>query len=356
MNITRTVGLGVCAALLVACGSKSSGAPSTTSTHGSSAPSTTHAAGTTIAPGAAGATSTTLAGAAASTTAATAPASPPPANLPPKIPHLNDIDGKWHAEVTLGGRPVVWVGHYWPLADNPSIIASAAVVEQSALHAALFNGPIIPGPGTWKNGSRVPKSLVPSLVAAFNGGFEFQHMFHSGFKTEGKEVKPLENGTATIAVSHDGHIKVGILGVDIKDDGTWLSLRQNLPPVVINGRTNTNSHSENVWGTNYGGVMVSNRSGVCTRFDGRIMFVYVGLVRVTTFAKVMVEMGCKLGMQLDINGTWPQFTTYSGFGTTTRSGNPIDSRMTNPDRYLNHSQKDFIAFFDPATLPDGILA
>jgi hypothetical protein len=30
--------------------------------------------------------------------------------------------------------------------------------------------------------------------------------------------------------------------------------------------------------------------------------------------------------------------------------------MTNPDRYLNHSQKDFIAFFDPATLPDGILA
>jgi len=355
MHTSRTLALGACALLLVACGSASSGGPATTS----AATHTTASHGTaTTAPGGTAGTVAAGTGAGATTTVGTAPVhtSPPPADLAPQIPHLNDVDGKWQPTVTLGGRTVVWVSHYWAMAGNPSIIASAAVVEQTALHAALFNGPIIPGPGNWKNGNHVPTSLVPSLVAAFNGGFEFQHMFHSGFKTEGKEVKPLENGTATIAVSHDGQIKVGILGVDIKDDGTWLALRQNLPPVVVNGRINTNTHSENVWGTNYGGVMVSNRSGVCTRYDGRIMFVYVGLVRVPTFAKVMVEMGCKTGMQLDINGTWPQFTTYSGFGTATRSGNPIDSRMTNPDRYLNHSQKDFIAFFDPATLPPGILA
>jgi hypothetical protein len=30
--------------------------------------------------------------------------------------------------------------------------------------------------------------------------------------------------------------------------------------------------------------------------------------------------------------------------------------MTNPNRYLVRSAKDFIAFFDPATLPSGVLA
>ena len=77
----------------------------------------------------------------------------------------------------------------------------------------------------------------------------------------------------------DGTIQVGEYGVDFTDDGSWLSFRQNLPPVVVKGKTNTHTHSQNVWGTNYGGVLVSNRSAVCNRADGRLMFAYVPLVK-----------------------------------------------------------------------------
>ena len=70
----------------------------------------------------------------------------------------------------------------------------------------------------------------------------------------------------------------------------------------------------------------------------------------------MINIGCVKAMQLDINGTWPQFCTYKGFGTNRRLGLPIDSRMTNPNRYVVRSAKDFIAFFDPATLKPGVLA
>ena len=181
-------------------------------------------------------------------------------------------------------------------------------------------------------------------------------MFNGGYKTEGVTVAPLKKGDATIAIKADGTIQVGEYGVDFTDDGAWLSFRQNLPPVVLKGKTNTHIHSQNVWGTNYGGVLVSNRSAVCNRADGRLMFAYVPLVNVVDLASILVSAGCTFAMQLDINGTWPQFCTYKGFGTTRRLGLPIDSRMTNPNRYVVKSAKDFIAFFDPATLKPGVLA
>ena len=174
--------------------------------------------------------------------------------------------------------------------------------------------------------------------------------------TEGVTVAPLQKGDATIAIKADGTIQVGEYGVDFTDDGTWLSFRQNLPPIVVKGKTNTHTHYEGLWGGNYGGSLVTNRSAICTRTDGRLMYGYVPAVSVINLARVLVGVGCQFAMELDINGTWPQFCTYAGFGTATRSGVPIDARMTNPNRYLTRSTKDFIAFFDPTTLTPGVLA
>jgi hypothetical protein len=290
------------------------------------------------------------------TTVATDPPVPPPANLSHSVKEPPHDDGVWQSIAKLAGQPVIWATHWRPLKNKPDKIAAFAIVDQTRLHAALFNGPTMPGPGAWKNGNRVMKAALPSLVAAFNGGFELRHMFKGGYKTEGVTVAPLQKGHATIAIKADGTIQVGEYGVDFTDDGSWLSFRQNLPPVVLKGATNTHTHSQNVWGTNYGGVLVSNRSAVCNRADGRLMFAYVPLVNVVDLASILVSAGCTFAMQLDINGTWPQFCTYTGFGSTIRQGLAIDSRMTNPNRYVVKSAKDFIAFFDPATLPGGVLA
>jgi hypothetical protein len=83
------------------------------------------------------------------------------------------------------------------------------------------------------------------------------------------------------------------------------------------------------------------------------MYLAVGDVDITLLGRVLVAMGCLTGMQLDINGNWPQFDTYRGFGAPKRTPVLLDRRMSNAARYLRHSDKDFIALFDPDTLPQG---
>jgi hypothetical protein len=78
-------------------------------------------------------------------------------------------------------------------------------------------------------------------------------------------------------------------------------------------------------------------------------------VDINQLAKALVNMGCRTAMQLDMNGTWPRFTTFKGFGTAQRSGVVLDRRMDLPNRFLTGSKKDFIALFDPNTLPAGVV-
>lgn len=354
MELRHTVRLTAfagCAALIAAC-TGGADAATTTAIATTAITTTTTTSATSTSTSTTSTSTTTL----PETTTTAVPPVPPPANLAHVVKNPPDLDGKWQVIAKLSGAPVIWTTHFRPMKTKPDKIAAFAVVEQSKLHAALFNGPTMPGAGKWKNGNRVGKAALPSLVAAFNGGFELRHMFKGGYKTEGVTVAPLQKGHATIAIKADGTVAVGEYGVDFTDDGTWLSFRQNLPPVVLKGKNNTNTHSQNVWGTNYGSVLITNRSAVCTRIDGRLMFAYVPNVNVVDLANVLVGVGCSFAMQLDINGTWPQFCTYTKFGTTDRRGVAIDSRMTNPNRYVTKSAKDFIAFFDPSTLRAGALA
>jgi hypothetical protein len=79
-------------------------------------------------------------------------------------------------------------------------------------------------------------------------------------------------------------------------------------------------------------------------------------VRVHEFAIQLVHMGCTLAMQLDITGHRPQFAWYDGLGTMDRTANLLHAAMQTPNRYLQHSIMNFVALFDPATLPPGAVA
>jgi hypothetical protein len=83
------------------------------------------------------------------------------------------------------------------------------------------------------------------------------------------------------------------------------------------------------------------------------MYVEMGMVRIGTLSDEMAALGCTTAMELDINGHWPQFAWYTGFGTANRNGVLLDTRMWKPFRYVTKAEKDFIAMFDPASLPKG---
>ncbi|MEY4371665.1 MAG: hypothetical protein RL219_434, partial [Actinomycetota bacterium] len=220
---------------------------------------------------------------------------------------------------------------------------------------ALFNGTEVPGKKGFTNGSKVSKALAPSLVASFNGGFEFRHM-KGGYVTEGRKLKGLRKGDATLGVTTEGLLVLGVYGDDITDDGSWVSLRQNLPPIVLDGEVSVGRYKGIYWGDNFGGVTVTYRSAICRIADGRLMYVAMGAVDITPMARGLVAMGCEMAMQLDINGHWPNFVWYRNLGETTRKGVVIDSRMNGQQRVLTGWKKDFIALFDPASVDRARLA
>lgn len=249
-------------------------------------------------------------------------------------------------------QPIIHGTSMRPLWCYGSVVATVAAFDPNKVHMGLFNGTEMPGGKGWVNGPRIGSAALPSLLASFNGGFRFEHK-PGGYMTEGRLVRPMRDGFATFAIRKDGYPTIGIWGKDITDDGSWASLRQNLPPLVSRGKSIYKKYPSVDWGQDYGNKIFNFRSAVCLRHDGQMMFIAVGNVNIGMLADSMIVLGCRIGMELDINGTWPFFATYSKFGTTSRWGRTLDTRMGDPNRHLSRATKDFFALFDPQTLRKG---
>ena len=271
-----------------------------------------------------------------------------PSQLIPALPG----EGEWQAVMRVRTKPLVYVTSIRPLWCFGSVVATMATFDPTRVHTAMFNGTEMPGGKGWKNGSKIRGTALRPLIASFNGGFRFEHQ-PGGYVTEGKTVRKMRKGYATLAISQDGISTVGVWGDTITDDGSWASLRQNLPPLVHNGESVYANYPKVDWGNDFGNKVYNFRSAICLRTDGLMMFVAVGKVNIGMLADTLLVLGCKTGMELDINGQWPYFAVYSDFGKATRWGKIIDNRMGDPNRHLNGSTKDFFALFDPETLLAG---
>jgi len=317
--------------------------PTTTSPTGATTTSTTTTSSTTT-------TTSTVVPDMTSTTTTTLV--PRPADIAPFISPGIKAEGEWAATARVRKKPMVYVSSIRPLWCFGSVVATMAAYNPSLVHTALFNGTEMPGGKGWKNTSKIKGKALPSLIASFNGGFRFEHE-PGGYITEGKTVRRMRKGFATFGIRADGSSTIGIWGKDMNDDGSWISLRQNLPPLVNDAKSVYANYPSVNWGEDYTNKIYNYRSAACLRTDGYIMFVAVGKVNIKMLADTLVVLGCKVGMELDINGTWPFFATYSDFGKSERKGRIIDTRMGDPDRHLTNSTKDFFALFDPQTLPTG---
>ncbi len=289
----------------------------------------------------------------------TVPAPAAPAALAPVFTPPLAGEGQWAPIARAGGVDTMWATSIRPLPAAGGVVASMVVIDQTHVRAGLFNGGEEPG-GTWKRGNRVPKDLQPALLAAFNGGFRFEHT-KGGYKTEGVELMPLRTGGATLAVGTDGRVRVGQLGRDLFDDGSWISLRQNLILIVDNSQSQVQRGIDQGvwWGADYGREVYVPRSAACEMADGRLAYALVGKVNAAQLAESLINIGCVKAIQLDINGTWPVFFTFGPDSGGNLIGRFVDTRMGgNPYRYLNGSTKEFFAFFDsslvaPASVLDG---
>lgn len=287
-------------------------------------------------------TTTTTSTTVAATTTTTVPFRP--SDLVPVVEPPLEGEGVWTALVEPGSPVEVWVTSFRPFAEQGSVTATAVLIEPEGAEFVLHNGTELPGGDGWRHGPRIDDDRLTSVVAAFNGGFRFEHI-EGGYVTEGRVVEPLAEGEASLAIDTDGRLHLGLWGRDLVDDGRWRSVRQSLPPIVDGGVNATLGTWSEAWGVDFGNEIFVFRSAICARSDGRFVYVAAADVDVTMLADILIGLGCDFAMQLDINGDWPQFAWFTGFGTDERAPVLIDARMGASMRYLNGSKKDFVAVY-----------
>ena len=188
-----------------------------------------------------------------------------------------------------------------------------------------------------------PSTWVPRMVAAFNSGYKLSDHV-GGYYYLGRNVAPLRTGYASMVVSKDGRLSVGVWGKDIAMTPDTLVVRQNLPPLVVGGVSKASPNDgPRTWGISNGNRPLANRSALGRLPDGSYIFVYAHLVTAATLGSILVSAGVREAIMLDMNISWP-----TGFVYAHRGGRVVGSRINPatirpPSTYLTRFKKDFIA-------------
>jgi hypothetical protein len=229
-----------------------------------------------------------------------------------------------------------------------------AWMDTSLLSARLYSGSMSPGGGPYKYTAPVTPSAARTLVAAFNGGFKMADA-HGGYYTEGKMIKPLVRGAASLVIYDNGSITVGAWGTDVAMTPSVAAVRQNLFPLVAEGRPSPRASTRTwrVWGgtcpCGHGqhGTDHQWRSGLGVTADGALVYVAGPLLDPLQVADLLVRAGAVRGMQLDINPSWPVFASF-------RPAAPDGLAAPSNGTRLIGTSRGPATFFDPAYARDFI--
>jgi hypothetical protein len=227
--------------------------------------------------------------------------------------------GTWRpAGRLVDGVPAVYETMLVP--PGGSQPAGIAWMDTTLLSARLYSGSSSPGGGPYKYTAPVQAAQAISLVAAFNGGFKMADA-HGGYYTEGHVIDQLVPGAASLVIFANGSVKVGAWDSDVWMTPDVVAVRQNLVPLVADGRPTALAASADwqAWGSTCGasscaasvpGIEHQWRSGVGVTADGALIYAVGPGLDPLQLADLLVRAGVVRGMQLDINPSWPVFASY----------------------------------------------
>ncbi len=165
----------------------------------------------------------------------------PPLWMPPPVTPLGTLQGVavWQPYIQdPQGNTVAYRTFVQPDPTRPYALTGIVAfdLEKIRLHFVLGTSePYAPGVPKQGTGKIPAQDLVPGrLLAAFNGGFEYQHG-NFGAMANGFTSAPPKDGLATLALYQDGHFRIGVWGQDINPSADMLAFRQNGALVIQNG-------------------------------------------------------------------------------------------------------------------------
>lgn len=254
-------------------------------------------------------------------------------------------EGVWvPTKILSDGKPAVWVAKVRPDKTHTSVLATVVWFDTALLAFQQVPGTELPE-GKFDHGSgQVSKKYLPYYVAGFADAYKMNQS-QGGYVYNGKVVKRLKKGKATLLTYPDGSVLIAKWGYDTVP-ANYTVARQNLDLMVDNGVSQVKSESAAVWGSPWHGTGSGKnfvwRSGIGIRADGTIVYVQSDALSAKTLADLMVKAGAKKAMALDMNSGFAVGAFYGPYG---KGGKSINNKLVPSDIFYKSSSRDFVAVF-----------
>ena len=218
----------------------------------------------------------------------------------------------------------------------------------------LHNGSADPGPaasGRVRAGPAVTGAERGQLLAAFNGGFKLS-AGAGGYMQEGHVISPLRRGFASLVIDRSGQARIGVWGNGLPAPGEAVySVRQDLWPLVRNGRPTAASADLTAWGATLGGGAYVARSAIGQDAAGHLMYAASMSAVPADLAAALAAHDARMAMELDINPEWVQLDAAHKPGSALTAEIPGQYRPS--DQYLAGWTRDFFTVLAPPAGPAG---
>ena len=238
------------------------------------------------------------------------------------------------------------------LPPQPRVSISRVRAGDGALvTVAVFSGPVRyvlhdgsedPGPVRGLHACpAVTGAERTELLAAFNGGFKLS-AGAGGYMQEGHVISPLRPGFASLVIDRSGQARIGVWGRGVPAPGEAVySVRQNLVPLVQDGRPTAASADWGLWGATLGGGADVARSAIGQDAAGDLMYAASMSAVPADLASVLASHGARIAMELDINPEWVQLDVARSPGGQLTAEIPGQDRPAG--QYLAGWARDFVA-------------
>lgn len=324
---------------------------------------------------------------------------PPPDLAPPAAGWPSGAvegEGRWRPwrPAWAKGKP----GRPWPVVRTSVRVNRAkeyefvtlVAMDMRQLDLHLLAGSVNPRSTTGLRGTGlIPREpeVLGNLLLAFNGGFKTSHGAF-GMVLDRKVFVPPKSAMATLGLLDDGAVRMGSWPGEAptghyRTEQRWqvevdknsapipedvVSLRQNLPPLVGQGKLNPLGARR--WGGPVAHLSHTStpRSAVCIRGNGTLMFVWGHRCSASELGEAMLLAGCSYGMHLDMNPFHSGLTMYHvpveggqlppedkklGF-VGAEAETPTRKMQFDKYRYLGRDIKDFFYVTWRSLLPERL--
>jgi hypothetical protein len=268
-----------------------------------------------------------------------------PPNVKPLIHPALPGEGVWKkAAAKAGSRPPVLLTTFRSDPEYPQFVAGVAWIDASRTRLAYVPGLAEPPPPLAHRGpAEVPESKRKQVVATFNGGFPLETS-NAGLIYRGKVREAMVDGVATVVGYRDGRVDVVRWhNGPGAPPNVWFA-KQNLPPIIDEGRLNPNLSDGPEWGETVNNAVRVWRSGLGVDRRGNLIYAAADNQTVESLAKILQRAGAVRALELDINEDWTSFITYRHPGAGEPS-NLLPEMLRPPERYLTPDERDFFALY-----------